>query len=144
MWRFVILSFSLMSLVGCGAKKDDKVIVKGTIAYKGQPVNGAGLVLYPASGNTVSIPVTQEGTFEVLNVPEGEYIVVVQPATGNAGVPSTKGMDPAKAAEMKSKIEAMKSVPTIPIPKKYTEQKTSDLKMTISKANPTVELVLKD
>ena len=144
MWRFVILALALAPLVGCGSKKDDKILVKGTITYKGQPVNGAGLVLYPTTGNSVSIPVTQEGTFEATNIPEGDYTVVVQPATGNSGVPSMKGMDSAKAAEMKSKIEAMKSIPTITIPKKYTDRSKSDLKLTVSKTNPTVDLVLTD
>jgi len=144
MWRFILLLVGLIALSGCGAKAPTAGTVKGTITYKGTPVNGPALLLYPQSGNMLTIPVTQEGTFEIASIPEGEYVVVVQPSAGNSGVPSTKGMDPAKAAEMQSKIDAMKSPPTIPIPKKYLQQSTSDLKITVSKGPQTVELVLKD
>jgi hypothetical protein len=144
MWRFLIISVGLLVLIGCGSKREGVGIIKGTITYKGRAVNGAALMLYPSSGNSVLIPVSQEGTFEVAGVPDGEYVVVVQPSTGTSGVPSTKGMDPAKAAEMQAKIDAMKSQPTIPIPKKYTQRETSDLKLTVSKGGEPVELVLKD
>ncbi len=144
MWRFLILSVALAALIGCGSKKDPGGTVKGTITYKGSAVNGAGLMMYPQSGNSFVIPVTQEGTFDAVDIPAGEYVIVVQPSSGKSGVPSTKGMDPAKAAEMQSKIEAMKSPPTIPIPQKYTQQKTSDLKLTVAKGDQTVSLELKD
>jgi hypothetical protein len=144
MWRLLVVSVGLLVLVGCGSKREGTGTVKGTIKYKGQAVNGAALTLYPSSGNSVLIPVSQEGTFEVAGVPDGEYVVVVQPSTGDSGVPSTKGMDKAKVAEMQSKIDALKSPPTIPIPKKYTQRETSDLKLTVSKGSEPVELVLKD
>lgn len=144
MWRFIILLVGLIALSGCGSKALPAGTVKGTITYKGQPVNGAALLLHPKTGDPVTIPVSQEGTFEVASVPEGEYVVVVQPSAGDSGVPSTKGMDKAKAAEMQAKLDAMKSPPTIPIPKKYLQQSTTDLKMTVSKGPQTVELVLKD
>ena len=146
MWRFLVLSVGLVALIGCGSKKEPAGAVKGTVTYKGRAVNGGALVLYPQSGNSVILPVSQEGMFDAAGVPAGEYVVVVQPSTGTAGVPSTKGMDPAKAAEMQSKIEAMKVPATIPIPQKYTQRTTSDLKMSVTKGGETqtIDLVLKD
>jgi hypothetical protein len=144
MWRFILVFLGSAALVGCGSKGEPKGSVKGTITYKSQPVNGAALMLYPKSGSARPLAVSQEGTFEAADLPEGEYVVVVQPSTGNAGVPSTKGMDPAKAAEVQAKLDAMKSTPTIKIPTKYTGKDTTDLKLTVAQGAQTVELVLKD
>jgi hypothetical protein len=145
MWRFVLLSLGLIALAGCGSgQRELRAHVKGTISYNGQAVNGGTLVLHPKTGNFVTIGINQDGTFDSADVPEGEYVVVVQPTKGFAG-PSTKGMDPAKMAEMKSKIDEMKRPPTIPIPPKYTQQTTSDLRVTVSKdSDKPIELVLKD
>jgi hypothetical protein len=145
MFRCVILALGLFALVGCGSSQRDLgASVKGTVTYKGKPVNGATMSLYPKTGNYITIGLSQEGTFEAVDVAEGEYVVVLQPTKGFAG-PSTKGMDPAKAAEMQTTIEEMKRPATIPFPKKYTKQATSDLKMTVTKGNnQPVELVLSD
>ncbi|HEV3436760.1 MAG TPA: hypothetical protein VG122_05335 [Gemmata sp.] len=144
MWRYVLLSFGLLALLGCGSKKTTTGVVTGSITYKGQPVNGPVLVLYrnTGAGENYNIPVTQEGTFNVSNVPEGEYIVVIQPSKEMSQ--TTKGLDPAKLAENKAKIEEMKTVATIPIPKKYKERTATDLKMTITKEDQTINFELKD
>jgi hypothetical protein len=143
-----LLSFSILILFlsGCGGKKPPSGIVTGSVTYKGQPVNGAALILYmtTGAGDTITIPVSQDGTYRATDIPMGEYIVVVQPSTGMSGVPSTKGMDKAKAAEVQAKIDAMKGTPTIPIPDKYKKRTSSDLKMSISPGEATVNLELKD
>jgi hypothetical protein len=144
MWRFVVLALGLLVLVGCGSQqRESRAPVKGTVTYKNRAVNGATLILYPKSGTPVTIGLTQEGTFEVPDVLEGEYVVVVQPSKGFAG-PSTEGMDPAKVAEMQSKMDTMKRPATIHIPEKYSNQATSDLRVTVTKGGPALELVLKD
>src|SRR5262245_35374806 len=110
MRRIVILS-GLLFLAGCTPKPPTTGTVDGTITYKGKPVNGAALILHSttAKDETFMIPVTQEGTFRTANVPPGDYKIVVEVAVGGAG-PSTAGMSPAKFAEVKEKLEKMKTI----------------------------------
>jgi hypothetical protein len=146
MRRTVTVSLGLLLLAGCGSTAAPKGTVKGTITYKGQPVNGCALVLYPTAddANSTLIPVNQEGAFEVSDVPAGAYKVVVQPAETNAGMPSTKGLSPQKAAEAEAKMGALKVNPTIPIPDKYQDRLKTDLTCTIVKGDQTLKLELKD
>ena len=118
----------------------------GKVTYKDQPVNGALLQFIPMAGeNTINIPVSQDGTFRSSDVAPGEYKIVVQPGNSGSGVPSLKGMDPAKAAEAKAKLAQMEqSKPTIAFPKKYQSHLTTDLKPTIVKGEQKLDLVLKD
>jgi hypothetical protein len=149
MWRILIVAFGLFFVAGCGTSPD-KTVVKGTITYKGQAVNGGTLLLYPvptSSGeNPARIPVTQEGSFSTSDVVPGEYKIVVQPSAGGvANVPSTKNMPPDKAAEAQAKLdEQAKKTPTIPIPEKYKKLGTTDLTRTIVKGDQTLTLELKD
>ena len=147
MWRFICFSIVLLAVVGCGSKNSPSVVVTGSVTYKGKPVNGAALMLYSTKGKGESfiVPVSQDGTFRSTDVPEGEYKVVVQPAAGfTPHMP--KDMDAAKLAANKSKIEEFKnqSPPTIPIPEKYKQNLTTDLKMTIAKGEQTINLELND
>jgi hypothetical protein len=88
MWRIIPVSIALVLLAGCGPKRAPAGVLSGTIKYKGQPVNGAAILLYPNSGGPeFLIPVTQEGDFRTSDVPLGEYKVVVQGAAGDPGPP---------------------------------------------------------
>jgi hypothetical protein len=146
MRRIVPVLIVALLLAGCGPKRGSKAVVSGTVTYKGRPVNGAALLLYPASAGkaeTVTIPVSQEGTFHTADVPPGDYKIVVQPSAGTSG-PSTRGMSEAKKAEMKAKLDEMKTPATIPIPKKYQDRLSSDLKCTVATGEQTLTLELKD
>ena len=112
--------------------------------YNGKAVNGAVLNLFKTTGagDSINIPVSQEGTFRVSDVPEGEYKVIIQPSAGFSQ--NIKGWDKAKIAEYQSKIDEMKTPATIPIPDKYKKLTSSDLKMTIVKGEQTINFELKD
>ena len=151
MRRKIIVSIGLLLVLGCGSKPGTGGSVTGTIHYKEKPVNGVLLHFYPASGNGVdiSVPVSQEGTFRSSNIPLGEYKVVVEasqgppPGAGTFQLPK----DPAKAAEMKEKLQQMKGQtppPTIPFPKKYQSIQSTDLKCTINQGEQKLPLELKD
>jgi len=147
MWRILIVSILFPPLMGCG--KHNQGLVSGTITYHGQPVNGVTLHLYPipGPGTSVSIPVTQEGTFRTTNVPAGEYKVVVEAPKVRAmpGMPKKVG-DPAKQAEMEQKFKQAykQQTPTIAYPDKYKTLDNTDLKCTINESNPSLTLELKD
>jgi hypothetical protein len=120
-------------------------VVSGTITYKNQPVNGATLVLIStdANGGSVTIPVSQEGTFSSSDVPPGEYKIVVEVSEGVAPF-STARMDPAKKAEADANLAKMKKPPTIPILKKYKSAETTDLKREIVKGDQKLDLEMTD
>lgn len=157
MKRIIFVSIGFLLLMGCGKKSDTGGTLTGTLRYKGKPINGASLVLHPASdtGNDISIQVSQEGTFNGYNIPPGEYKIAVQAQEippdvqrrMQAPPKMPKDMDPEKAKEMEQKFQQAYQpvVPTIPYPNKYKDINTTDLKCTvISGKNPSLDLELKD
>jgi hypothetical protein len=137
----------LAVLVGCGPSRTKPGAVSGKITYKGQPVNDAALLLYPAGGaatDPITIPVTAEGEFLITDTPPGEYKVVVQGTEGNAVPFDTRLIPPDRQAEIKEKLKGKTSPTTIPFPKKYKDPNTTDLKCQITTSNQTLNLELKD
>jgi hypothetical protein len=146
MRRIVVVSIAALLLVGCGPKRAKTGVVSGTVTYKGQPVNGAALLLFPTAGSqseSITIPVNQEGAFRIADVPAGEYKVVVQ-GTAGASEYNLKNMPPAKAAEAKAKLDQMKTAATIRFPDKYKSHLTTDLRCTVTDKDQTLDLPLKD
>jgi hypothetical protein len=144
MRRIITVLIVALLLAGCGPKRKTGA-VSGTLTYKEQPVNGAALFLYAAGGDqksAITVAVTQEGTFLITDVPPGEYKVVVQGTAGAQQVSpaALKKMPPDKAAEMKEKLSKMSTPPTIPFPNKYKDLKTTDLKVTITDKDQTIDL----
>lgn len=140
-------------VMGCGSKRNQGGVVSGKVTYKGQPVNGATLRFYPVPGPgpDFSIPAGQDGTFRSSGLPAGEYKIVVEPNQvppgGGREMPAIpKGMDPAKAEEMKQKFQQAygQDVPTISFPNKYKNAASSDLKITVKEGDQPVNLDLKD
>lgn len=126
MRRIVVVSIGLMLLAGCGSK-NAKGSLSGKLTYKGQPVNGAKMTLFPGQ---FPIPVTQDGEFRTSDVPPGDYKVVVEGTPGSEG-PPTKDMSPAKLAEAREKLAGQKTPATIKFPDKYTKEATTTLKLTV-------------
>jgi|SRR5579884_1599438 len=151
MKRAILVSIGLVLVMGCGTKKNTGGSVTGKITYNGQPVNRATLFFHPTSGEGQDIGVTStdEGTFSAANIPPGEYKIYVQPAhlppNAEKGKQIPKGIDPAKAEEMKKKLQQMggQAAPTITFPDKYKKVGTTDLTCTITdgkKENLNLEL----
>jgi hypothetical protein len=148
MCRMLAVSVGLLLLAGCGSSRPQSGVVTGKITYKGQPVNGASLMLYPTKpgeGAGVTIPVDQEGNFRAADVPLGEYKVVVEGAREQSNIPpGPANMTPEEKEKRKELMEKMKTKATIPFPSKYTNEKTTDLTCTVNKGEQTVNLELKD
>jgi hypothetical protein len=144
MRQSVVVLIACLLLVGC-TKPAGNAVVSGKVTYKGQPVNGASLTFNPASGtgNPVLIPVTQEGTFRSSGLIPGDYKISIQGAS-TTGMPSTKGMDPAKAAQAQGKLAGQEVKPTIPFPEKYKLPQTTPLTRTIKGGEQTLDLELTD
>jgi len=88
MRQIVTLSLFLLLLIGCGPKRASSD-VKGTITYKGQPVNNATLQFHAAGKTEASffVPVAQDGSFSAKDVVPGEYKIVVKGHSGTEGIP---------------------------------------------------------
>jgi hypothetical protein len=123
-------------------------VVSGTVTYKGKPVNNAALQIYPTQGDylkPITIPVGEDGTFRIADVPPGPYKVVVEGSEGGSEVPDLSNVPPDKRAQMKEKLDRMAGPSrTIDFPKKYKDSKTTDLTCTITDQNQTLNLELKD
>ena len=149
MRRIVAVSLVALVLAGCGPKGKKSGVLTGKITYKGQPVNGAALMLYPLSGGdtaVMTVPVSQEGEFRISDVAPGEYKVVVQGTAGsqqaNVSPAMLKNMPPEKAAEMKEKLSHMSTPPTIKFPDKYKDPKKTDLRVTVTDKTESKDLEL--
>jgi len=146
MRRIVTVSLLALVLAGCGPKRTKSGTVSGKVSYKGQPVNGAALLLYPAAGGdaAINVGVNQAGEFHIVDVPAGEYKIVVRGTAGAQQVDPRmlKNMPPDKRAEAEAKLKDMNTPPTIKFPDKYKDPKTTDLKVTITDKNETKDLDL--
>jgi len=138
--RFAVLGLAItfLSLVGgCGGSAK----VEGTVKYKGQPVDGATVVLMGDDGNPVATGVTDaSGKFKLKtpqgkeSIPSGTYIATVTKKEGTGGAMVDLSEGPAsKDALLKMKagmaakgIGAGKSA----LPEQFST-KSSPLKVTV-------------
>ncbi len=136
MRRIVLVSVAFLLAAGCGPTSN-KAELKGTLTYKGQPVNAASILLYPSAdkdAGSISIPVTKDGAFDSTDVPAGDYRIVVKATNGpkgkiEPGVNSSPGGP----------------TPTIPFPDKYKDIKSTDLTCTVKPGEQaSLKLELKD
>ncbi len=131
-------------LAGCGSGNSRGGLVEGKLSYKGRPINGAALSLYPqGGGEPILIPVDQDGLFRSSDIPPGDYTVVVEGTPGDPG-PPTAGMPPDKLAKAKEKLAGMSTPPTIPFPDKYKEPATSDKHVKVVAGKQSMDLDLTD
>jgi hypothetical protein len=161
MKRVICMSLVFVLLMccgmGCSSKRNKGGSVSGTVTYKGQPVSRAVLLFRPiGEGDVVDITTSQDGTFDVANIPPGEYKICVE----SSRIPKDamkeptnkpmagKDMDPAKAEEMKKKFQQLSgggTPATTSLPKKYKDAKTTDLQCTIAEGKQQkLNLDLKD
>lgn len=125
---FLAIAFVAAAAIGCSkpAPLQAPVFpVKGTITFKGQPIQGAVVVLHPKAQGPIPAPtpranVDAQGNFAVTTyasgdgAPEGEYTVTVQwykPVKGEGG--------------------DLKAGPNV-IPAKYSRPAQSDLKIVVA------------
>ena len=137
MRQIVLVSVAFLLVVGCGPSSN-KGGLKGTITYKGQPVNAASILLYPSAdknATSISVPVSKDGAFDSVDVPPGTYRIVVKAQNGPKGK-MTPGVNASPGGA---------ATPTIPFPDKYKDVKATDLTCTVKAGDKTpVKLELKD
>ena len=128
---FVILGF--VACAGCkGPKVDGLVPVRGTVIYKGEPLEGAAVCFTPKefkTGDRLGTGKTSaQGKFELRTIGElgvlpGEYVVIV---IKNEVVPRKQSQQ----ANSKTGRPSPPHVKSL-IPERYTDPKTSDLHVNV-------------
>ena len=122
-------SLALTALFGCGGDSN-KATLSGKVTYKGAPVPGGTLTLYPESGPAYPISLHADGTFSVSDVPVG---------------PMGVGIDTGGPAAAASAGPGMSNLPPhVDVPLKYKDPKTSHLTWDVKGGHNTKEFDLSD
>jgi hypothetical protein len=118
----------IVTLAGCsgGIKK---VTVKGTIAYKGQPLRYGMLQFIGPEGSTSAAVIQGDGTFIITDVVPGEVKVGVMQGPQSSGTSSGEKTAPQPAP--------------VSLPTKYGNPETSGVKYTITPETKEIHIELK-
>ncbi len=147
-----LISLTLLSTVGCSGG-DDKfkqarpktVIASGMVTYKGQPVDGATVVLAPVASDGVAASAISnaKGAFELMAFPPDSGAV-----PGSYKVTVTKIQIAPETAYSEDSHDALPTPavkPSSVIPQKYSTANTSDLTADIPESGiETLSFDLKD
>jgi len=127
---------------GCSSKvpgRPETVPVQGEVWFHGQPVHGARVVFHCPGAPRAAIGETDDqgrfalGTFaENDGAPPGEHTVTIAAANAQAPVRSVTEAGYAQAQQ----AQKTASPPSSPLPVRYADVKTSELRATVSKAGP--------
>ena len=119
----------LTALTGCG--DSSKAAVSGKVTYKGAPVTGGTLTLYPTSGTPFPVNINANGTFNASDAPIGQMGVSI--STDNVvsfqGYQMPPGVQPPKDVNSPAQpnIDTSNAPKKVEIPAKYKDPKTSGL-----------------
>lgn len=120
-WSLIVVALMMLSLSGCGGgpPPESTGTLSGTVTSGGELCGDCRITLYnPASLRTKGGVVGESGTYEIKNLPFGDYDVSMYQTPTNAVV------------EVFDKR----------IPKKFRSTKTSGLKVSLTPADPAVTL----
>ena len=121
-WSILVSATCLtLGIPGCGKQTGlDRIPVSGKVTYKGVAVKNGTIVFGPSGAGTPGTATITDGDYSVeKGLPAGTYVVVV-----NAVKENLIDLPPVEAQK--------KAQDNLAVPKKYTEAKTSDLKLTVN------------
>ena len=115
--------------------------LEGTIKYGDEQLQFA-MILVRTAGGSATGRIGEDGRYRVENVPLGEVMIGVNTAAATGEFQSKMmGAGVYKGPEAKGKGRVV-GVKFIPIPEKYYNPETSNLKTTISKGTNTFDIVI--
>jgi hypothetical protein len=148
--RLAGLAFALsvcLLLPSCGGSSKAPALF-GTVNYKGSPVTGGNITLYPtAGGPEYPIQIRPDGTYETSGVPLGTMSVSIETESikgQTGGAASYKPPPGAKMVDKPPEIDNSGAPSYVKIPKKYSDPKTSGLSIEITKGRQMVNFDLTD
>jgi hypothetical protein len=171
--RSILHSVSLVTavvLAGCaksGSGDAASNTISGTVTYKGAPVTGGLMKFIGGKGEAFHASLNPDGTYKCIGLKSGDYTVTIDtaamkdaaaspeemmnkmkkmapPKQQQSNIPKVALPDPAKEAGTQPAKGTTGSGGYVPIPGKYANAKTSDLKVKYEGGNQTKNLELKD
>lgn len=131
----LLLTVFVAGLSGCGGKKKAKV--SGKVTYKGNPVTGGTLTLYPSAEKQAPIPIQIQanGQFITTDVPPGSYKVAISTEsvklTAPPSLPRGAQMKPPAGVKIPEGAgqygQDTSGMKYVQIPPKYAKPETSGL-----------------
>ncbi len=125
--------------------------VSGKVTYKNEPVKGGDIAFHSEQG-TYRSSINQDGTYEISDLPAGSMTVTIitehlnpdkKTPTYGGGRGDAITKERMKAGFGPPNPDAQRSQYT-KVPKKYSDEKTSDLKADLKKGKQEVNFELKD
>jgi hypothetical protein len=114
-FSWAAVSACCLILTGCGDSAGG-VDVSGNITYRGKPLGEGDIAFFPASGHPIGALVDSSGNYTA-TLPPGEYRVII--GKSNPLPPGWKEGDP-------------QPPPKDPLPAKFTEPTSTELKATVT------------
>lgn len=166
--RTVTVCFAVLAtaLAGCQGSGDSKFPAKvsGKVTYNGSPVTGGTITFHTADGSPIQAAIGADGSYTIVNLPEGPVTVTVETESLNQKTPQYTGQGDQKGAmyggrggggpaggapkgDTKSPMpsEAQSSQPVyVKIPAKYAQTATSGLTTTLKKGDQKFDVPLTD
>jgi hypothetical protein len=147
------LSLSLTLLAGCSGNSQYPGHLSGRVHYKDEPVRG-GLITFHSDKLVRTVPITPEGTYEFVDLPEGKAVITVtnESLNPNNKVPVYGGAKMKGLTAKRDEMEAKMGKPATKeasgtyrkLPGKYFLPKNSPLSVTIESGRQEKNFVLTD
>lgn len=158
--------------VGCGSS-NTPASIKGKVTYKGQPLPGGGIT-FTGDGGSYPGSINSDGTYAVKDVPVGNFAIIVETESVNPkggtsaddkdlnkkNKQQAKGIEQARQQRMKEEgiggggggggggfgpapPEVLAAM-YLKIPAKYSDKRTSGLRMDVVRGEQTKDIELTD
>lgn len=119
--KVLVAVLAAVAVAGCGEPDGRVREVRGTVSYKGQPLD-SGTVRVVGANNEVAFAVVQaDGSFILTDVPPGEVKIGVQ-----------QGNEPRSVGDSSGKKAANAARAPVALPKKFHDPETSGVTHTIA------------
>jgi hypothetical protein len=162
--RFILVLplFLVIIIAGCGRSSKTPCSVYGKITYKGQPVTGGTIHFHRTleqQKGSYGFSITPEGTYSGSSMPAEEYVVTIETESINPKratpvymPPMGESKDKMDANYYKKKMQEMgKDIGVteaqgtyVKIPSKYSDEKTSPLKVKLENGKNVKDFDLTD
>jgi hypothetical protein len=143
------LPLCLVVVFGC-KNPNAPITASGKVTYKDAPVSGGNITFQPKKeGPPYSRPLAADGTYNLADVPVGDYTVTVETESINPerkqetyGQPGGGGAPP--VGPMPAGYKLTNAGKYVKIPAKYADPKTSGLKATLGTDKKSQDFPLTD
>lgn len=133
-------------LYGCGAKNPNAPAkASGAVSYNAKPVKGGNVTFVFEKEGSYNAPIRSDGTYEAMDLPVGEAIVIVETETANPDKKTpTYGGKRAMEVQRPPAGAGPRAEDYVKIPAKFGDAKSSGLKATLKSGDNKHDVEMKD